>query len=161
MQVRPPRNGWDHPREYGENQTILFSVKTVKGSSPRIRGEYRFPGGEPEPAGIIPANTGRIEKGCPLGPDLQDHPREYGENPEGLALPILESGSSPRIRGESGQRELLECARGIIPANTGRMSCSKKVSPVVRDHPREYGENSARVGCCGGRVGSSPRIRGE
>ena len=91
---------WDHPREYGENEVQQSFCEASAGSSPRIRGEWvmgimRYP-----PAGIIPANTGRIMNRSATSIARMDHPREYGENSKPVARTAVSPGSSPRIRGE-------------------------------------------------------------
>ena len=50
----------DHPREYGENVETGHSIPSIRGSSPRIRGEYVSEHQDGMSLGIIPANTGRI-----------------------------------------------------------------------------------------------------
>ena len=152
------------------------------GSSPRIRGES-ISGNADSPAGgiipantgrisgmrqlcgcvrwIIPANTGRIQRTERIRQSSGDHPREYGENlfrwwclPCGL-------GSSPRIRGEFHTPPVMGNAPGIIPANTGRIWCWRGAVAASGDHPREYGENTAKMMGMWTQMGSSPRIRGE
>ena len=51
--------------------------------------------------------------------------------------------------------------KGIIPANTGRISSSQRPLRPQRDHPREYGENLSISRLLILSLGSSPRIRGE
>ena len=90
----------DHPREYGENLRTAFMRHDMVGSSPRIRGKRDGDdvfGGD---VGIIPANTGRIHSCCFLVFGQWDHPREYGENAAVGSFRMMNSGSSPRIRGE-------------------------------------------------------------
>ena len=70
-------------------------------------------------------------------------------------------GSSPRIRGESATLANSSRKPGIIPANTGRMTCQFRVWIFTRDHPREYGENAWKTPAACQSWGSSPRIRGE
>ena len=132
---------WDHPREYGENFSVLRFSPVAGGSSPRIRGKsqmkVRFMNG----LGIIPANTGKIHFPFWWLYSPWDHPREYGENAAVSRYATTPLGSSPRIRG-------------------------KYVSHFgwcvyAGDHPREYGENRvfcSRLLCA---LGSSPRIRGK
>mgnify|MGYP006906136099 CR=1 FL=1 len=95
-------SAWDHPREYGENPDTHASPDTSAGSSPRIRGEWR------------------VERNGYCGP--RDHPREYGENRGPHVFRSTIDGSSPRIRGECESMGGGAARRGIIPANTGRMS---------------------------------------
>ena len=131
------------------------------GSSPRIRGKYQpTPMREPT-GGIIPANTGKIDKQGRHRNVHQDHPREYGENARYSQQDPLPWGSSPRIRGKSEEAERRASQGGIIPANTGKMWILRWRRNCGADHPREYGENkSPTLRNCLVR-GSSPRIRGK
>ena len=151
----------DHPREYGENSWTTRYRQLLLGSSPRIRGEYRL-GTPPYRANrIIPANTGRI---IPVPGSLhyrRDHPREYGENSSTSRFHVSDGGSSPRIRGEYAVVVQSPVRVGIIPANTGRILPLRGASILLRDHPREYGENDCSGLWSGITQGSSPRIRGE
>ena len=151
----------DHPREYGENTATTLRPESPVGSSPRIRGESVEQRVQPHCWGIIPANTGRISRNSKHHGPAQDHPREYGENVVAVTDDDGDTGSSPRIRGESLPLPRRTHARGIIPANTGRIRFA--VSPKVRpqDHPREYGENPGQRKSPTLSRGSSPRIRGE
>ena len=131
----------DHPREYGENGTVVQTGAASGGSSPRIRGKWwRSQRGWPL-VGIIPANTGKIiciGTGIPVS---RDHPREYGENGAGFDENILPKGSSPRIRGKCHLWWPGDIAPGIIPANTGKIPYPRAHPTGYWDHPREYGEN--------------------
>ena len=131
------------------------------GSSPRIRGEYRSARRQTRHLRIIPANTGRITTGQVSSFAEGDHPREYGENSLPLLVVVLAMGSSPRIRGECHTCVSSVAGTGIIPANTGRMTCQFRVWIFTRDHPREYGENTPQNIRSIAQPGSSPRIRGE
>ena len=111
------------------------------GSSPRIRGECATAGGGAFPDGIIPANTGRILIVFLCFVRCRDHPREYGENLARVSACEDVYGSSPRIRGEYWVVRLGMWVRGIIPANTGRITPTVSASEPLPDHPREYGEN--------------------
>ena len=70
-------------------------------------------------------------------------------------------GSSPRIRGESGEKAGSGDLIRIIPANTGRISQKARHYGSDQDHPREYGENASCHAASWRPWGSSPRIRGE
>ena len=98
--AKPGQMYMDHPREYGENNNGLIGLFGVAGSSPRIRGECDGFTQDFRTAGIIPANTGRIQRPGYQGLCKTDHPREYGENRIVGAVGLLVWGSSPRIRGE-------------------------------------------------------------
>ena len=51
------------------------------------------------------------------------------------------SGPSPRIRGKWASITGSGAGGGTIPANTGKMCGVGHVGDLMRDHPREYGEN--------------------
>ena len=111
------------------------------GSSPRIRGKWPRRLRKRRWGGIIPANTGKIDKVPCFLRDGRDHPREYGENCFPRFFGDGEAGSSPRIRGKYAKTVKTRLDKGIIPANTGKMRAGDRV----------------RVGG----AGSSPRIRGK
>ena len=91
--------GWDHPREYGENRAG-YRVHVGGGSSPRIRGKS-FDASEGQSVlGIIPANTGKMLSWLSVPQIQRDHPREYGENRNIYPRHGFVLGSSPRIRGK-------------------------------------------------------------
>ena len=94
------RNPPDHPREYGENEKTRTETQKLRGSSPRIRGEFLPLREAPPRGGIIPANTGRITTRRATCSSWRDHPREYGENSKMRPPKATVEGSSPRIRGE-------------------------------------------------------------
>ena len=70
-----------------------------------------------------------------------DHPREYGENDVIRKGAFADTGSSPRIRGKFALQVKHGCAKGIIPANTGKITSGSGAANGAGDHPREYGEN--------------------
>ena len=151
----------DHPREYGENYTGANAKVQFRGSSPRIRGKWIAAVRLLLPCRIIPANTGKMGAPNKLIRCDRDHPREYGENAVGNAMPIVWAGSSPRIRGKYGPAARKLITLGIIPANTGKIAYGLFGSKLRRDHPREYGENVCRPPVRFRMWGSSPRIRGK
>ena len=131
------------------------------GSSPRIRGKLTVMKWLSLILRIIPANTGKITGNATHPWNGLDHPREYGENGWWGWWFLLRRGSSPRIRGKCLVRSVCCLRLGIIPANTGKIQCSKSSLPSMTDHPREYGENLSRVRRKPYPGGSSPRIRGK
>ena len=136
-------------------------IWALKGSSPRIRGEWRNDHWPRLRAGIIPANTGRMSSGSCWNTSSRDHPREYGENERPARRDKDLNGSSPRIRGECCHCVVSTLVRGIIPANTGRIGGVVDIVYESPDHPREYGENRSVASADMIDRGSSPRIRGE
>ena len=111
--------------------------------------------------GTIPANTGKMQWMHPFALCDGDHPREYGENDDAGIGGLTALGPSPRIRGKCEVHQVPRQLVGTIPANTGKISFSAAADTPPRDHPREYGENIASEPAEMGKVGPSPRIRGE
>ena len=157
----PAITWWDHPREYGENSSMVLRRITTRGSSPRIRGKSEIGLGIPASPWIIPANTGKIENSMRYPMNETDHPREYGENRAGQRPAESWAGSSPRIRGKCVAFGCWSPGGGIIPANTGKIYSEFTSGAYMRDHPREYGENQKASQAGRTSPGSSPRIRGK
>ena len=74
---------------------------------------------------------------------------------------VINVGSSPRIRGKCTPQYDDRDQLGIIPANTGKIPPATISTPVITDHPREYGENIEDGSGYDVGHGSSPRIRGK
>ena len=151
----------DHPREYGENDTVGALCDAWVGPSPRIRGKSTLAITTSVAGRTIPANTGKIELEENPHADLGDHPREYGENHSPCRRCAPCAGPSPRIRGKSIKGVKNAVDRGTIPANTGKIPCTLYSPASSRDHPREYGENLKRFASKRAAGGPSPRIRGK
>ena len=132
-----------------------------QGPSPRIRGESPQSCTSSGSTGTIPANTGRMNHFHQPKQRTWDHPREYGENSIAHCFIHDSAGPSPRIRGEFTGFIGVPTSSWTIPANTGRIATGITGLGQVGDHPREYGENYSYVPWWEGRVGPSPRIRGE
>ena len=88
------------------------------------------------------------------------HPRIYGEHSIRVAARIMNSGSSPYIRGTL----LMQCRFGhperFIPVYTGNIPRRKTVTSVTPVHPRIYGEHLHFAWRSFQKTGSSPYIRG-
>ena len=74
---------------------------------------------------------------------------------------LIESGSSPRVRGERSQTIVRVLSGRIIPACAGRTGGVMPRAFAASDHPRVCGANRRRDAKGFRRVGSSPRVRGE
>ena len=98
--------------------------------------------GKPIESGIIPANTGKMDRTYGSTSSSSDHPREYGENGQNIWVHVIVIGSSPRIRGKLDVAANRPVCEGIIPANTGKITRLGNPRYKPADHPREYGENT-------------------
>ena len=130
------------------------------GSSPRMRGthdgmyEYRCH------LGIIPAYAGNTESWCMWFRPAGDHPRVCGEHIYVTNPDLLDSGSSPRMRGTLAEEAKVQALNGIIPAYAGNTASRACSSGTERDHPRVCGEHFAFAFLEVSIEGSSPRMRG-
>ena len=110
---------------------------------------------------IIPAHAGqtRCERCRRYG--RADHPRACGANSALRPSNILQSGSSPRMRGKPRLCTAAISVLRIIPAHAGQTCGGRRGPACSADHPRACGANigvdvSDAFGC-----GSSPRMRGK
>ncbi len=149
-----------HPRACGEQRTARACSPSSDGSSPRMRGTAD-PVRSPRAASrFIPAHAGnrRMASSAPAMPPV--HPRACGEQGSPRRTGVVDSGSSPRMRG-TGQhagREGVE--RRFIPAHAGNRNCAQSPAVMSPVHPRACGEQGFSMAMSGALAGSSPRMRG-
>ena len=149
-----------HPRVCGERQRDAYQRLQPIGSSPRVRGTL----GESRELGrvarFIPAcagNAGFHARGFRLA---AVHPRVCGERDQ-LDIGRLERrGSSPRVRGTPGQRQIVQIAARFIPACAGNAASNISHGRLSSVHPRVCGERIHAIPQNSTKRGSSPRVRG-
>ena len=110
--------------------------------------------------GIIPAYAGKTNHLLERWRVHRDHPRICGEHEPMVENPVLNAGSSPRMRGTPGSQGPCVQAAGIIPAYAGNTTIYGRNRVARRDHPRVCGEHCAGVILEAVMQGSSPRMRG-
>ena len=127
---------------------------------------------------IIPAHAGQTPRPRATPTARTDHPRACGANSALRPSNILQSGSSPRMRGKPrpllrscgssprmrGKHAVAGAARRvvrIIPAHAGQTSGLTYPMPSVADHPRACGANFRVREVVDAYAGSSPRMRGK
>ena len=150
----------DHPRACG----VYYGYKV--GFSDRAR--------------IIPARAGFTPRVYAVKCCFKDHPRACGVYKAVRIIPIIVSGSSPRVRGLQGRGSCESRIEGIIPARAGfttalgAWKCEGGIIPAragftlicavraftVSDHPRACGVYLLLMKLVSGSSGSSPRVRG-
>ena len=150
----------DHPRSCGEHTPLYFSLRSIWGSSPLVRGAPRDGDGCAVRAGIIPARAGSTTLPGPPASGRGDHPRSCGEHWLNHQHRTWSEGSSPLVRGARAPSWCLFSAHGIIPARAGSTNMYYQTHPILQDHPRSCGEHSSLLisSLCVG--GSSPLVRG-
>ena len=130
----------DHPRVCGEHALVRSALKSLPGSSPRVRGTLGW---------LI---TLILLSG--------DHPRVCGEHTRFPVGRCRGAGSSPRVRGTQGGAETHPALYGIIPACAGNTNHLRVTCDCRRDHPRVCGEHCTLMRSSRKSRGSSPRVRG-
>ena len=129
-----------YPRECGETDINLSSTGTVKGLSPRVRGNRQ---GEQETAqrrGSIPASAGKPRRARSSSPSTRVYPRECGETPDLLRGSEATWGLSPRVRGNPPRPTSGTNSWRSIPASAGKPPWPRLVAFSCRVYPRECGE---------------------
>ena len=74
--------------------------------------------------------------------------------------PLLEDGSSPRVRGTERRRRVFVVGYRFIPACAGNGSHARVIRPLQTVHPRVCGERGKSAVFVRLPTGSSPRVRG-
>ena len=111
--------GGDHPRVCGEHPSRLARMYGLPGSSPRVRGTPVAHAVDQSADGIIPACAGNTV-GCVACIILTgDHPRVCGEHLLLVMAILVQTGSSPRVRGTPKLSYVIRWLHGIIPACAG------------------------------------------
>ena len=114
-----------HPRACGENGREGEYVRTVEGSSPRMRGKPGTPKLTAINDGLIPAHAGKTASlSCLMGL-TRAHPRACGENQTHQLGWVLFAGSSPRMRGKPPPFDCDPPAPRLIPAHAGKTKSSR------------------------------------
>ena len=150
----------DHPRGCGEHLNGSSKIKSISGSSPRMRGAPGVDSDKAAAAGIIPADAGSTLHRYAPQCRSQDHPRGCGEHrPLGRLFCVIQ-GSSPRMRGARPISIAPGLSTRIIPADAGSTVYVNGIVPGTQDHPRGCGEHTTHVADTVFKPGSSPRMRG-
>ena len=136
-------------------------IRTIRGLSPRLRGNEPFVPFSARLAGSIPALAGERARSRRDPAIRRVYPRACGGTPRALIYPRVFRGLSPRLRGNADYSSSAWCRKGSIPALAGercRVALGRKAEKV---YPR----------ACGGTLGPdptkviseglSPRLRGN
>ena len=145
----------------GGTPVILARLRDNAGLSPRVRGNRAAAQCGYPTAGSIPACAGEPSGLSGRSDGSRVYPRVCGGTYPPLRRRDSSLGLSPRVR---GNRMILHAPAyygGSIPACAGEPSCS---SPALRTgavYPRVCGGTAVRQPDDTGRVGLSPRVRGN
>ena len=109
----------DHPRRCGEHVVFYPQSGDKEGSSPQMRGALPPSTTPADPTRIIPADAGSTLSELSVVLAARDHPRRCGEHSDSDTTKLVDSGSSPQMRGARRKPEAGQAAAGIIPADAG------------------------------------------
>ena len=110
---------WDHPHVCGEHRFSRRSNVSHMGSSPRVRGTLLMDAESADAPGIIPACAGNTTSRTRPAERAKDHPRVCGEHADHVDQKVIDTGSSPRVRGTRLSLADDSHQPGIIPACAG------------------------------------------
>ena len=150
-----------YPRVYGGTTLGLGCRLSVRGLSPRVRGN-RCPACPVTPVSrSIPACTGEPRMGVLLGKCAWVYPRVYGGTTDPPRYPRLTLGLSPRVRGNHMMARRGGYKARSIPACTGEPSATASQWSRTPVYPRVYGGTTLDAFNHLLLTGLSPRVRGN
>ncbi len=132
-----------YPRAYGETIGSRRRSASIRGLSPRLRGNLGYGVQRAKGQGSIPAPTGKPVARVLKIDRTVVYPRAYGETCDWVEIHVPEPGLSPRLRGNHEVCYCPHCDMGSIPAPTGKPSCAKPCCICCGVYPRAYGETKA------------------
>ena len=150
-----------HPRVCGGSASPRRAVKSVRGTSPRVRGKLVRRGSTPEELGYIPACAGEAPAATRPEPARGVHPRVCGGSGRIAVARPRSEGTSPRVRGKPASTASCAVYQGYIPACAGEASTSSARARRRRVHPRVCGGSTTREIESRPVKGTSPRVRGK
>ena len=129
----PMAAAWDHPRVCGEKYAPAAVRPCRVGSPPRMRGKEALAIFSGVCYRITPAYAGKSTVVLRTRAPVRDHPRVCGEKFVLPALPSVELGSPPRMRGKEETEPIDIQAERITPAYAGKRlkKSHSTVSPVA------------------------------
>ena len=133
-----------YPRAYGGTSVIAQTRASMRGLSPRVRGNPAESNPRISNKRSIPARTG--EPNIFQGRDRGDgvYPRAYGGTDPRNGPRPHRRGLSPRVRGNPSVALRFQCPRRSIPARTGEPRQKNLCGYVVAVYPRAYGGTALR-----------------
>ena len=149
-----------HPRVCGEQSICAKSRLHLPGSSPRVRGTVSRSRRQSFQPRFIPACAGNSFSSMNSRAFGSVHPRVCGEQISNGINDILDSGSSPRVRGTGDTRYPKTRQGRFIPACAGNRVRGFGCTSFGAVHPRVCGEQVRWIDCHFSGDGSSPRVRG-
>ena len=150
-----------YPRECGGTDLLAVKRHELNGLSPRVRGNRAVKEHRLMDKRSIPASAGE-----PIGSRAQTdtsgvYPRECGGTRPRRWKGGMDSGLSPRVRGNRSLTAQEREAARSIPASAGEPLLRERICRHDKVYPRECGGTSSSISSSRNVVGLSPRVRGN
>ena len=129
-----------HPRVCGERVTGSARLRSMTGSSPRVRGTRKRTDKQSIIDRFIPACAGNALSPPGSRSDSPVHPRVCGERLPPIKTALSAIGSSPRVRGTHPLLLAPSDLRRFIPACAGNAPSDSSRASIITVHPRVCGE---------------------
>ena len=139
----------------------MMSFQTVKGLSPRVRGNPGWCAGRNGLRGSIPACAGEPFRDRASEPLPEVYPRVCGGTRFIGPRVDLHKGLSPRVRGNPSSSSPIHPTGRSIPACAGEPAAGARGRPCRAVYPRVCGGTSCAGGGSARPAGLSPRVRGN
>ena len=110
---------WDHPHACGDKTVFFLNHFLGEGSSPRVWGQAKAPGGVVIAKRIIPTRVGTSDTFSSDTPQGRDHPHACGDKVSVDVFFCVPVGSSPRVWGQEPCDLCSHFGARIIPTRVG------------------------------------------
>ena len=150
-----------YPRVCGGTFLLLTALWHITGLSPRVRGNQQLLSAAANGRGSIPACAGEPCPAAWYGGIGRVYPRVCGGTSFNQIVLIVDTGLSPRVRGNRSEAAFPPCPTGSIPACAGEPPKIWVQMPILEVYPRVCGGTRAAPPARPVSRGLSPRVRGN
>ena len=157
----PVRRSGAYPRVCGATAIWTSPSTFSRGLSPRVRGNRWHPGRGPRSKGPIPACAGQPRPRSAWSGGCRAYPRVCGATEPWVWLIGIQSGLSPRVRGNPARSAEWRYSFGPIPACAGQPCLTSSGMCGNGAYPRVCGATHGWQVRDHGEWGLSPRVRGN
>ena len=131
------------------------------GTSPRLWGDFPPRLAQPIQQRYIPTPVGRLLPFLTTSIEMTVHPHACGEIQSASIGPRWDSGTSPRLWGDSRQNFIKPQMKRYIPTPVGRFQSTTSYAPPLTVHPHACGEIVFHAQNKRPVSGTSPRLWGD
>ena len=150
-----------YPRVCGGTRPSVRFTASIRGLSPRVRGNPNKAGSNSAAGRSIPACAGEPRPRPVRRRAFTVYPRVCGGTQWSFDILRASGGLSPRVRGNQSQAQPEQRHLGSIPACAGEPSLRRQPGTEQRVYPRVCGGTGKGAALYLTRKGLSPRVRGN